>query len=171
MIAQNEEVNSTVSRKDTRKDTTLVGNDEVENSDLDYQLINTDFKNTHDKDSDNNFSSDEENNDNEEEDDEDDSQVGNIIAAGKRTNTDETPFDTGDTTETVWERIEIQPPFLDTYPISRVLYTLPWTLLRKPSPSSVNPSYSSTVSGMSVPEDPTFSYTVHTSTRGDIQTR
>ena len=70
LITQNEEVTSTVGRNNT----TLVGTDEADKSDLDDQLISTDFKSTDDNDSDNNSGRNEEISGNEEEDDEEESQ-------------------------------------------------------------------------------------------------
>ena len=98
LITQNEEENSTVGRNDT----TLVGTDEADNSNLGDQLISTGFKNTDDNDSDNNSGRNEEISDNEEEEDEEESQGGDIIASENCTPTDETPVETGNITEAMW---------------------------------------------------------------------
>ena len=95
-ITQNEEVISPVGRNDT----TLVGTDEADDSDLDDQLIKTDYKNTDDNESDNNSGRKEEISENEEEDDEEEAQRGENFASENRTPTDETPVETGDITDT-----------------------------------------------------------------------
>ena len=128
-ITQNEEVISPVGRNDT----TLVGTDEADDSDLDDQLIKTDYKNTDDNESDNNSGRKEEISENEEEDDEEEAQRGENFASENRTPTDETPVETGDITDTKWEDMSI--PSVGWYiPLLR-------TILRELSPSNVNPSY------------------------------
>jgi len=121
LTTKNEEVISTVGRTDT----SLVGTDEADKSDLDDHLISTGFTNTGDNDSDNNSGRNEEISDNEEEDDEEESQGGDIIASENRTPTDETPVETGEITEAM-RGPDRDPATIsrNIYSISRVIYTL-----------------------------------------------
>ena len=109
LITQNEEVTSTVGRNNT----TLVGTDEADKSDLDDQLISTDFKSTDDNDSDNNSGRNEEISDNEEEDNEEESQ-GVILSHQKTAHLQtKTQWKQARLRQRYGDRIDIQPLFQD----------------------------------------------------------
>jgi len=138
LITQNEEVTSTIGKNDT----TLVGTDEADKSDLDDQLISTGFKNTDGNGSDNNSGRNEEISDNEDEDNEEESQGGDIIASENCTPTDEPLVETGEITAAMWgSDRDLATISRHIHSISRVMYTLTTENLTRTLTQQRNPSY------------------------------